>query len=67
MTRVTINGRAHELPHPTSLAAYVSSLGANVRMIAIALNGEVVRRDDWQDVVLSDGDTLEIVRAVGGG
>lgn len=67
MIRVTINGHDRELPEATSLAAYVSSLGANSRMVAIALNGEVVRRDDWPDVTLSDGDTLEIVRAVGGG
>ena len=67
MIRVTINGRARELPEATSLATYISSLGANSRMVAIALNGEVVRRDDWPEVTLSDGDTLEIVRAVGGG
>ena len=67
MIQVTINGHPREIPEATSLASYISSLGANSRMVAIALNGEVVRRDDWPDVTLSDGDTLEIVRAVGGG
>ncbi len=67
MIQVTINGHAREIPEATSLASYISSLGANSRMVAIALNGEVVRREDWPDVTLSDGDTLEIVRAVGGG
>ena len=46
---------------------YVSSLGVNAKMIAIAYNGEVLRRDEWADVTLSDGDTVEVVRAVGGG
>ena len=67
MILVTINGEENELPDATPLTEYVASLGVNPKMIAIAHNGEVLRRDEWDDVTLSDGDTLEIVRAVGGG
>ena len=34
---------------------------------AIALNGELVRKDRWQNTSLSDGDRVEIVRAMQGG
>ena len=34
---------------------------------AIALNGAVVRKDAWPSTVLSDGDRIEIVRAIQGG
>lgn len=67
MMRVTINGKSRELPDAMSLLEYVSSLGVNPAMIAVAYNGEVLRRDEWLSVTLSDGDRLEIVRAVGGG
>jgi sulfur carrier protein len=67
MIRVTINGEDLELPDPTPLPDYVASLHVNSRMIAIAYNGEVLRRDNWDAVILSDGDTVEVVRAVGGG
>ena len=67
MIRLTINGEEQEFPEITPLLEYVSSLGINVKTIAIAYNGEVLRRDEWTDVTLSDGDTLEVVRAVGGG
>ena len=67
MIHVTINGEEHEFPDATPLVEYVSSLGVNVKMIAIAYNGEVLRRDEWANVTLSDGDTVEVVRAVGGG
>ena len=67
MIRVTINGKEQELPDPTPLTEYVSSLGVNPKMIAIAYNGEVLRRDEWVEITLSEGDTLEVVRAVGGG
>ena len=34
---------------------------------AIALNGEVVRRDAWAATALNDGDRVEIIRAMSGG
>ena len=34
---------------------------------AIALNGALIRKDQWQSTALSDGDRVEIVRAVQGG
>lgn len=35
--------------------------------LAIELNKEVVRRADWQQIVLKEGDRIEIVHFVGGG
>ena len=67
MIRLTINGEEQEFPEITPLLEYVSSLDINVKTIAIAYNGEVLCRDEWTDVTLSDGDSLEVVRAVGGG
>ena len=34
---------------------------------AIALNGALVRKDKWPSTTLSDGDRVEIVRAIQGG
>ena len=34
---------------------------------AIALNGALIRKDKWQTTTLSDGDRVEIVRAMQGG
>ena len=34
---------------------------------AIALNGALIRKDQWQSTALSDGDRVEIVRAMQGG
>jgi sulfur carrier protein len=67
MIQVTINGKENELPEPIPLPDYVASLNLNSKMIAIAYNGDVVRRAEWDAVTLSDGDTVEVVQAVGGG
>lgn len=34
---------------------------------AIALNGAVIRKDRWPSTALSDGDRIEILRAMQGG
>ncbi len=67
MIQVTINGENHELPDEMPLSEYVSSLHVNPQTVAVARNGEVLRRDEWETVIVLGGDTLEIVRAVGGG
>ena len=40
---------------------------ADAQGIAIALNGRVVRRRDWESTPVRDGDRVEIVRAMQGG
>jgi sulfur carrier protein len=39
----------------------------NPKGFAIALNGTVVRRDRWASTPLTDGDQVEIIRAMQGG
>jgi thiamine biosynthesis protein ThiS len=46
---------------------YLEFLGITQRAIAIAYNGDIIRKNEMQGVTLEDGDKLEIVRAVGGG
>lgn len=50
-----------------TVAALLTALGVSPRLVAVAVNGEVVRRSDWPVTLVRDGDTVEIVRAVGGG
>jgi sulfur carrier protein len=41
--------------------------GFDVRRVAVVLNGKVVKRDTFKDLVLSESDTMEVVTFVGGG
>ena len=65
--RVTINGRELELPQSINLQAYLEEKGLSGRRLAVARNSNVVPRDEYSKVAIDDGDTLEIVRPVGGG
>lgn len=67
MIAVTINGRKLDLDGPTRLVEYLESRGLAGRRLAVAVNGTVLRKEEFEGVTLTDGDTLEIVRPVGGG
>ncbi|HVW40907.1 MAG TPA: sulfur carrier protein ThiS [Amycolatopsis sp.] len=64
---VQINGDWRSFPDGITLAELLDTLGTAQRGVAVALDGEVVRRREWADVVVRPGARLEILTAVQGG
>ena len=64
---LTLNGKPRSLPSETPLLDLLADLGVERRMVAVAHNGEVIPRDTYENVLLRDGDSVEVVRMVGGG
>ncbi len=62
-----INGEIRELPDGMTVAALLELLGAPRNGIAVARNQRVVRRSEYASQVLTDGDAVEIIKAVAGG
>ncbi len=67
MITLTLNGKPRELPGETELPRLLEILGVDRRLVAVAHNGDVVPRERYDRVLLHDGDTVEVVRMVGGG
>ena len=68
MVFVTVNGEPRTVPpESASVAALVREPGFDGKRIAVERNGEIVPKSRYDATTLTDGDTLEIVRAVGGG
>ena len=67
MISLQINGKSVELEHPTRLLDYLDQLGVNPRAVAVEHNGTIIERAAFAAATLDAGDTLEIVRMVGGG
>src|SRR5438034_1276923 len=67
MISLQVNGKKVELDQPTSLLDYLERLGVNPRTVAVEHNGEIIPRTSFTRVTFRDGDTVEIVRMVGGG
>ena len=67
MGTITLNGKPHSIENRVALVELLNSIGVDRRLIAVAHNGEVIPRDRYEGVRLSEGDTVEVVRMVGGG
>ncbi|HXH22959.1 MAG TPA: sulfur carrier protein ThiS [Dehalococcoidia bacterium] len=67
MITLTINGKQRELAEEMLLPQLLEQLGIDRRLVAVAHNGDVIPRDRYDRVCLRNGDTVEIVRMVGGG
>ena len=65
---INLNWKASEIKSGSSLMSLIDELGLTGRKaIAIALNGEVLTRERYKEIILNEGDSLEVVRAIGGG
>lgn len=67
MISVIINGSETELDGPMGLIAYLESKDLAERKLAVAVNGVIVRRPEYDSITIQQGDRLEIVRPAGGG
>ncbi len=65
--KITVNGEEKECTEGTSLAQLVDDLGIKVKVMAAAVNMNVVKKDDWESYLLSQDDKVELLHFVGGG
>ena len=67
MITLTVNGKPRDVDEGLNLQSYLATIDVNMRFIAVGYNGQVIRKEDFPAIKLNPGDTLEIVRPVGGG
>lgn len=64
---ITLNGEDRVLAPGTTLQALLDQLEVNCDALVVQRNDDIVSRDQFAGTPLSEGDTLELVRFVGGG
>jgi sulfur carrier protein len=64
---IQLNGEPFELPAGETVAALLARLELTGRRVAVELNMDIVPRSQHAETVLAEGDTLEVVHAIGGG
>ena len=65
--QITLNGEPFELEQPLSLVALLEKLDIDARRVAIEHNLTIIKRQRFTEVMVGDGDQVEIVNFVGGG
>jgi thiamine biosynthesis protein ThiS len=64
---IRLNGEPHELAGPTTIAALLASLGIDSRLVAVEHNLHIIKRAKFDEALVRAGDTVEVVKIVGGG
>jgi len=64
---IQVNGETREFPVDLTVEGLVLALDLQPARVAIELNRNVVRRNEWAAKTLREGDRVEIVHFVGGG
>jgi thiamine biosynthesis protein ThiS len=67
---IQLNGKLRafdELTPEAAMSAVLTALALKADRVAVELNGDIVRRAEWDATTVRTGDRLEVVHFVGGG
>lgn len=64
---LSVNGETRRFDDASDVARLLEQLDLAGKKVAVEMNGEIVPRSRYAQTPLADGDSLEIVVAVGGG
>lgn len=65
--KILLNGETREVAKEISLDQLLDFFFLPKQRVAIEINNSVVRRADWPETVIREGDKIEVVHFVGGG
>lgn len=64
---VQVNGKQREIDRGLTVRGLLEQLALHPGMVVVELNREILERDSYDGVDVSEGDTIELVHFVGGG
>ncbi len=67
MIVIELNGESRSVTKDHSVQDLINALSLTNQALAIAVNREVVPRAQWATHRFSEGDKVDVVRAIGGG
>lgn len=64
---VRVNGRDESIERGATIASLIESHGLRTDWVVVERNGDAIGRARFGEIELTEGDRVEIVRAVAGG
>jgi len=65
--KVIVNGETREFDTGKTLQEILNELSLDGKVMAAAVNMNIVKQDQWSNYIVKDGDKLELLDFVGGG
>ena len=67
VAKIQLNGDPYEINDRTNLNELLNKLKIQKNKVAIEVNGEIVEKNKYPNLILNKGDKVEIVQFIGGG
>ena len=67
VAKIQLNGDSYEINNGTNLNELLNKLKIQKNKVAIEVNGEIVEKNKYPNLILNKGDKVEIVKFIGGG
>lgn len=62
-----VNGETKEFNNSSTLQDIITNLQIENKVMAAAVNMNIVKKDDWKNFIPKDNDKIELLQFVGGG
>ena len=67
MAKIQLNGDSYEIYNGANLNELLNKLKIQKNKVAIEVNGEIVEKNKYPNLILDNNDKVEIVHFIGGG
>ena len=67
VAKIQLNGNSYEINSGTNLNELLNKLKIQKNKVAIEVNGEIVEKNKYSNLILNKDDKVEIVHFIGGG
>jgi len=64
---IIVNGETKTIEPNTTLKQLIITLKIEDKVMAAAVNMQIVKKDNWDNYILEEDDKLELLQFVGGG
>jgi len=64
---IKVNGEMRTIKDNSTLLDLINELGIEAKVMAAAVNMQIVKKESWENAKLATGDTVELLDFVGGG
>jgi len=65
--KIIVNGQEREFQENITLQEVLKALSLEGKVMAAAVNMNIVKQDEWSEHIIHEGDKLELLDFVGGG
>ena len=67
VAKIQLNGDPYEINKGSNLIELLNKLKIEKNKVAVEVNGEIVEKNKYPNLILNMGDAVEIVQFIGGG